>query len=299
MGLIMNIYRDSAIPFTQFGGTTMSSEFTNFNKPEQWFLTYITEASFAKTTSLPDGNNTPTTWRMPLKAGAISSCNRLLGVSSISANGHYGLPLIASLVGSGGITQALGSLGIAIYANITASGGITTALGSLLAQIAASISGNGTISSSEMLAYLNAIANLIGSGEVTNADLEGVGELIAILEGDGLLDATLIGTGELESTIRSYGSLTPEGIRDTIWTAIATQYLDPLTMGGKVNNAGAAANPWDVVFGTMTAGEILEAIFKITNNKVVKSGNIITIFENDEVTVWKTFDLSLGGRIEQ
>ena len=48
----MNIYRDSAIPFTQFGGTTMSSEFTNFNKPEQWLLTYITEASFAKTTSL-------------------------------------------------------------------------------------------------------------------------------------------------------------------------------------------------------------------------------------------------------
>ena len=241
------MYRDSAIPFTQFGGTTMSSEFTNFNKPEQWLLTYITEASFAKTTSLPDGNNHPTTWRMPLRAGAISSRNRLLGEGNITATGHYGLPLIASLVGSGGITQALGALGIAIYANITASGGITTALGGLLAEISASLSGDGTISSADMLAYLNAIADLVGSGDITDADLEGLGELIAILEGDGILDVTLTGIGELGATIRAYGSLTPEGIRDAVWQAVATSFNDPGTMGQKLNSAAVGGIDYDAL----------------------------------------------------
>lgn len=247
MGLIMNIYRDSSIPFTQFGGTTMCGELNSQRKAEHWLLTYITEASFAKTTSLPDGNNAPNTWRMPLKAGAISSSNRLLGIGKVSADGHYGLPLIASLVGSGGITQALGSLGIAIYANITASGGVTTALGGLLAQIEAALSGSGAISSSEMLAYLNAIADLTGSGELADADLEGIGELLAILEGDGILDVTLTGTGELVSSIRSYGNLTPEGIRDAVWQAAATSFNDTGTMGQKLNSAAVGGVDYDAL----------------------------------------------------
>lgn len=316
----MNIYRDSAIPFTQFGGTTMSSELSNFNKPEQWLLTYITEASFSKTTSLPDGNNHPTTWRMPLKPGAISSRNRVVGSGSAYGTRTYGIAILANLSASGGISNALTSIGIAILssingsgtissasigegrsieANITGSGTISQAIISLLIQIYAAISGSGTISQSELQAYLNALADLTGSGEITESDLKGLGELIAILEGEGLIDSLLTGTGELTSNIKSYGNLTPENVRDLVWQAAANNYIDPITMGGKLNSAVAAGNPWDVLFGSMTAGEMFEAIFKITNNKVTKSGNTITIYENDELTVWKTFDLSLGGRVEQ
>jgi hypothetical protein len=34
-------------------------------------------------------------------------------------------------------------------------------------------------------------------------------------------------------------------------------------------------------------------------NKATRSGDVITIFEDDGVTVWKTFDVSNGGRVEQ
>lgn len=159
----------------------------------------------------------------------------------------FWFPLIADLIGIGGITQALGSLGIAIYADITANGGITTALGGLLAQISAALTGSGTISSSEMLAYLNAIASLVGSGEISDADLEGIGELLAILEGDGILDVTLTGIGELTSSIKSYGNLTPEGIRDAVWKAVATSFNDTGTMGQKLNSAAVGGIDYDAL----------------------------------------------------
>jgi len=37
---------------------------------------------------------------------------------------------------------------------------------------------------------------------------------------------------------------------------------------------------------------------KITGNKAVLSGDIVTIYESDEVTVWKRYDLANGGRVE-
>jgi len=43
-------------------------------------------------------------------------------------------------------------------------------------------------------------------------------------------------------------------------------------------------------------GEI-EEIRKMISNKVTKSGNIITIFEDNETTIWRQYDLSLGGRV--
>ena len=42
----------------------------------------------------------------------------------------------------------------------------------------------------------------------------------------------------------------------------------------------------------------LISILKLTGNKVIKSGDTITIYENDGVTIWKQFDLANGGRIE-
>lgn len=50
-----------------------------------------------------------------------------------------------------------------------------------------------------------------------------------------------------------------------------------------------------IVVGGYT-GEI-EAIRKITLNKVVKSGNQITVYDDDGQTVWKKFNLA-GGRVE-
>lgn len=39
-------------------------------------------------------------------------------------------------------------------------------------------------------------------------------------------------------------------------------------------------------------------ILKLTGNKVVKVGDIITIYEDDETTPWRSYDLDSGGRVE-
>ncbi len=47
----------------------------------------------------------------------------------------------------------------------------------------------------------------------------------------------------------------------------------------------------------MTFEDILE-ILRLTGNKVTRTGDIITIYEEDEVTPWRTYDLSNGGRVQ-
>ena len=315
----MNIYRDSNIALSHFGGTTMSCEFPNFQRQENWYCINAGQASILAQVSLPDGNYPPVTWRMPLKAGAISSRNKMNGSGSVTANTSYGVAILAALTGSGRVSSALPGIGIAIlaaitgsgrvssatpgtgiaiYSDMTGSGGVSSAVAALISQIRASIAGTGGINSPHILAYLNALAHITGMGEVTEADLAGIGKLLSDISGEGYIEPTLTAKGELSAAIKSYGTLTPEGIRDMVWQAAATSFDDEGTMGKKLNDAGTASNPWDTVFGTMTAGEMFEAIFKLTHNKVTKSGNIITIYEDDGVTVWSQFDLSSGGRVK-
>lgn len=47
-----------------------------------------------------------------------------------------------------------------------------------------------------------------------------------------------------------------------------------------------------------SAGEYVEIIKKITSNKVTKAGDVITIFEANGSTVWRQYNLALGGRVE-
>jgi hypothetical protein len=56
---------------------------------------------------------------------------------------------------------------------------------------------------------------------------------------------------------------------------------------------------WDEVrLGTYTMEDMVIIIQRMLHNKVSKSGDVITIYEEDENTVWKTFDLADGGRVE-
>lgn len=43
---------------------------------------------------------------------------------------------------------------------------------------------------------------------------------------------------------------------------------------------------------------VLDAIRIITGNDVTKSGDIITIYEDNKVTPWRQYDLASGGRVE-
>lgn len=44
---------------------------------------------------------------------------------------------------------------------------------------------------------------------------------------------------------------------------------------------------------------LVDDLIKLTGNKVTKSGDIITIYEANGITVWRQYDLASGGRVEQ
>lgn len=49
---------------------------------------------------------------------------------------------------------------------------------------------------------------------------------------------------------------------------------------------------------TITELDSIIEILKLTGNKVVKVGDIITIYEDDDTTAWRSYDLTDGGRVE-
>lgn len=44
-------------------------------------------------------------------------------------------------------------------------------------------------------------------------------------------------------------------------------------------------------------GELMASLIKLTGYKVTKSGDIITIYESNGITVWRQYDLANGGRV--
>jgi hypothetical protein len=65
-----------------------------------------------------------------------------------------------------------------------------------------------------------------------------------------------------------------------------------------VSTGGGGATPaqiWSYTDRTLTDGNIT-SINKMVSNKVSRSGDTITIYEDDGVTVWRQYDLADGGR---
>lgn len=47
-----------------------------------------------------------------------------------------------------------------------------------------------------------------------------------------------------------------------------------------------------------TAENLIGIIAKLTGNKVTKAGNIITVYEDDELSIWRQYDLTDGQRVQ-
>jgi len=121
--------------------------------------------------------------------------------------------------------------------------GDAEATGGLIVQLLASLAGSGAITDADMKAFLLMVANISGSGTAA-ANISALAQLLSSLSGSGVAESTLTGTGAMSANILAYGELTPEGIRDSVWNALASQYNTAGTMGEKLNDAGAAGNPW-------------------------------------------------------
>lgn len=65
-----------------------------------------------------------------------------------------------------------------------------------------------------------------------------------------------------------------------------------------VSGSGVTAqDKIDIIDGVWADADAV-LIKKLLYNKVTKSGDIVTIYEDDEITIWKQFNLASGGRVE-
>lgn len=108
---------------------------------------------------------------------------------------------------------------------------------------------------------------------------------IDLLAGQIIIDSTVT-NGKIEC--RGVGHLTD----NSTGTAIVSSH-------DLINREQIAIAVWDEVrLGSFTMEDMMTIMQRMLYNKVTKSGNIVTVYEEDEATPWKTFDLSGDGRVE-
>lgn len=117
---------------------------------------------------------------------------------------------------------------------------------------------------------------------------------------------------------RIFGAKMVGGLNDEVMKAtgaagditVLESPVDGLAVDVPATTTGTdiAESVWNYVTRTLTAGtkdteidNILSSvtdILKLTGYKVTRSGDIITIFEIDDSTPWRQYDLSSGGRVQ-
>jgi hypothetical protein len=183
--------------------------------------------------AIPTGSYPEIAWVLPQISGQIASTQPIQGAGAATATLAGGLNAEAGLTGSGDITSAIAQLIISMVANLA---------------------GDGTVSSADLRGYLQAAASLSGSGSLTAA-VAALAWMDAATSGSGTLtDATPYASGNMSANILSYSSMTPEGIRDAVWNAIAANYDLNATMGELLHNAAAGGGGGG---GGLTLGQFL------------------------------------------
>jgi len=228
-----NTVRHLGIGFTNPMATFKPPLFNSFYTPDS-VLTGLDLSAFN------NGYNTHYCWNLPFESGGMGSVNGANGSGSISADALAVKLALADLLGSGEISDAIGSL---------------------IVQALADLTGSGEISSANLQAFLAAVADLTGSGTVA-APLTGLGELLGSLSGSGNASSTLTAIGELIAAITVTGTgLSTANVGEAVWAALAASNNASGTMGEKLNDAGSASNPWtEVIEAGFTAAEILRIL---------------------------------------
>lgn len=175
--------------------------------------------AFTKLNAVPNGYYPPHAIKLARTGGRLAARFTITGAGSLSATAQQGYNISASVSGTGGVDPAQTFLGLII-------------------SLVASISGSGGVSSASISAITNLIATITGSGSVS-ATAAGLADLHAALTGSGDIDGNNTALMDIAATIVSYGALTPEGIRDTVWQAVLANYPDTGTAGNTLALAGS------------------------------------------------------------
>jgi hypothetical protein len=146
----------------------------------------------------------------------------------------------------------------------------------------AALAGSGALTAS-IVGKLEAAAALAGNGDL-QAAIVAIGHCVAELSGFGTIStAQPYAVGAMSADIRAYGDLTPQGLANAVWGALAEQNNDAGSMGELLNNSGAGANPWTVALeGSFTAADLLRLVASAL------AGDAVNL--DDGVTVLKSLD---------
>lgn len=180
--------------------------------------------------------------------GSVQAAADLVGLGDLVADIVGGLQAQADLTGSGDITNAAIVGGISAAADLTGAGDLTAAI----------------------IGKIEFVAALAGAGDITGA-LNALAHVVADLTGSGDITAAVPGaTAFMTANITVSGTVvTAQDCATAVWESLAASFNNPGTMGEKLNDAGAAGDPWNTAlpgaYPDGSAGKILGAKVLTTN----------------------------------
>lgn len=185
---------------------------------------------------IPSGHLAPSSWVLPYKPGAMSSFTSCVVQFSTST------PTLAAGRNIDGNTTITFTVDPADGQLVVSAVGSTSITFTAAANLAGALSAQGAASFAFTVpnATLGAIVDAQGSAPITWS-----------------LSATPRAIGNLSGDITPFTPLSPQSLADAVWSALASAYNNPGTMGELLNSAGSAADPLlGIVEGTLTLRDV-------------------------------------------
>lgn len=179
---------------------------------------------FADHSAIPVGYIPPYSFALPKKSGGLASLKTLTAtLTETDAQLALGINLDAGLSASFTEVDAILALIVALEAQLSATGSFTDAQLAIILLLESQLSASGTFTQAQLNNILGLVAQLSATMTVTNS----ITNLV-----------------NLSADIGGPTELSPEGLANAVWNAVAADNNDAGTMGEKLNDAGAAGNPW-------------------------------------------------------
>lgn len=186
--------------------------------------------------AIPPGYNTGLALAMPQAGGGLLAGTGVFGTGELTGNVNFGSNFLCDITGTSTLDAALAVV-VSVFADLTGSGALDASLAQTIA-LTADLAGQG-----DLLPAIGAIVFLAAS-----------------FLGAGDIESTLSGKAGLLSDIKSFGELTPEGIRDAVWNALAVSNNKTGTMGELLNLAGSGGVSYPALAAAVW-GKAIEAGF--------------------------------------
>jgi hypothetical protein len=238
MALKQNTILLAQLPLRQIGGDpgTLRSMWGRGDRMNQ----SVGQGISSKLAGIPSGHLAPSSWVLPYKPGAMSSFTNLV------------------------VTVTPGTLNLAAGVNISGDSTVTITVNPANGQLIVSASGSTSITfnlAGNLAGALSAAGSTSFSFTVNNATLGAIVDAVGAALVQVSASANIRATGNLSGDITPFTELSPQSLSAAVWSALASAYNAPGTMGEKLNDAGSAANPWtEVIDGTYTASDLLKLI---------------------------------------